>query len=109
MSRRNCWVAAGLALGLLGGLAGGCGGGDDDDTESATVAEICAKVLTCDGGGWADQADCEAGWINSSLPGTACHGTAGYLECMAGCVLLQCEAFFDCEPPCWDRHCPAPA
>ncbi|MBN2798180.1 MAG: hypothetical protein JXX28_03465 [Deltaproteobacteria bacterium] len=103
--------AATISLMFLTLAACGAKDGDTSDTSAegtgaaATVEEVCAKVFSCDGWGWEDQATCEAGFLGSAAYQTECASEAGYLSCVADCLNDDCEPFAACEGACWTSSC----
>jgi len=96
-----------LALALSACVTSTSGDDDDDDDGACeTIQSVCAKVFECGGWGWADEAECEEGFLDNPAYYTDCIDTYGYLCCVADCMDLDCDPdFSDCEHDCWDENC----
>jgi hypothetical protein len=83
----------------------------DTDTEGctpATVEEVCDTIfdICIDHWGWPSIEDCYADFIGNETMGTDCTDEEGYFGCVCECTpLSDCNAFSECEFPCWDANC----
>ncbi len=83
------------------------GHGPGSGEHSASLDEVCERILDCGGWGYDSAEQCRTDWMGDEA--TGCIEGDQYLSCMTDCLPERCEEFATCESDCWISACTAEA